>query len=672
MVELYAYQQDLLSRAETGLAAENSRVMVQLPTGGGKTRIAAALLANRLRENCKAAWLTHRKELAEQTCGVLDSVGVNAITDRQWTVGDEAPRLNNGVVILMAQTVGRRTKAGQIWGRYGSGDLLVVDEAHHAPASGWARAIEQWPGQVVGLTATPWRLERDEGFNHLFGEELYCGPQVSQLQAKGYLCEARVLMPQPGDIIRGGGIRAGEYTSKGIEQSNSNRPGVMTVGALRFWQDRASERPTIIYAVSTDHANNLTRVFNDAGIPAAVMLSGTPLEERAKVIESFENGTLQVLVNVAVANEGFDLPNASCVVLTRPTMSLALYLQMVGRGLRSKDDGGDCLILDLAGNAERHGLPEDDRRWSLFPRGINSGGNAPGVWCEKCGGVSPAASHYCKHCGVPLVRNCGRCGKWRAAKRWILADECDHNHDVVCDLCHLDAHVAANLPDNRDLRDSAVDPLLLELVDEVQRRLLTDDATRQIELTQLIAQRNREYASDNDLDHLFISHLSELRAEDRPDGPRAIAMRFNAWEVQRQEELERWSVELAELRSRTTVEDRVRRGCHEQLEQAGNRNFFEGLEVGEYHSKIEEIERERHKYFLLEKLRQEESEKGDWQSQWDALDILTKWRTKTDSNEDNQRARQLLQQRDQAMDRLLLTMKRQFERHWRAIWAESQ
>ena len=99
MVELYAYQQDLLSRAETGLAAENSRVMVQLPTGGGKTRIAAALLANRLRENCKAAWLTHRKELAKQTCGVLDSVGVNAITDRQWTVGDEAPRLNNGVVI---------------------------------------------------------------------------------------------------------------------------------------------------------------------------------------------------------------------------------------------------------------------------------------------------------------------------------------------------------------------------------------------------------------------------------------------------------------------------------------------------------------------------------------------------------------------------------------------
>ena len=262
-------------------------------------------------------------------------------------------------------------------------------------------------------------------------------------------------------------------------------------------------------------------------------------------------------------------------------MSLALYLQMVGRGLRRKDDGGDCLILDLAGNAERHGLPEDERHWSLLPRGSSLGGSAPGVWCEKCGGVSPAASHYCKICGFPLGRSCTRCGKWRAAKRWMLAEECNRNHDVVCDLCHLDAHVAANLPDNRELRDSAVDPLLSELVDEVQRQLLASDDTRQTELTQLIAQRDQENASENALDRLFNLHLSGLCAEDQPNGPRAIAMQYNAWEVQRREELERWSEELAKLRSITTTEDRVRGGCHEQLEQAGNRNFFEGLQVAE-------------------------------------------------------------------------------------------
>ena len=673
MVDLRPYQEDLLNRAEMGLAAPESRVMVQLPTGGGKTRIAAALLANRLRSNYKAVWLTHRKELAEQTCLRLDEVEVNAIVNRQWTVGREAPRLNNGVVILMAQTVGRRTNAGQIWGRYGSDDLLVIDEAHHATAAGWERAIKQWPGPVVGLTATPWRLERDKGFNHLF-RELYCGPQVRQLQAEHcrYLCEARVWRPPQEDIIHGGGIRAGEYTPTGIEQANSDR--VMTAGVLHYWREHASERQTIIYAVSTDHANNLTTVFNDAGIPAAVMLSGTLPEERAKAIESFKNRTLQVLVNVAVATEGFDLPDASCVVLTRPTMSLALYLQMVGRGMRRKDDGGDCLILDLAGNStdERHGLPEDDREWSLFPRGRRSGGNAPGVWCEKCGGVSPAASHFCKHCGEPLGKDCGRCGKWRATKRWMLANECNYQHDLVCDLCHLDAHIVANLPENRELRDSAIDSLLFELVDEVWRRLLADDDTRQKELTELIAQRTQENSDDADLNRLFDEYLSALPVEEQPSSSRTNAIMYNSWESQRREELDCWIKEIANLRAKAIFEDKVRRGCYEQLERAGNRNFFEGLKAGEYTAKIEEVTREKYRYFLLYRLYEEESERNPWQLQWKGLDIMAKWQAKTDSQEDNRLASQLLQQRDRVMDRRLLTMKRQFERHWGEIWADCQ
>ena len=98
------------------------------------------------------------------------------------------------------------------------------------------------------------------------------------------------------------------------------------------------------------------------------MLGETKDEERVRLIAGFKNGTLKVLVNVAVATEGFDLPDASCVVITRPTKSLTLYLQMVGRGLRPKEDRGNCLILDLAANSEIHGLPEEDRAWSLEPR----------------------------------------------------------------------------------------------------------------------------------------------------------------------------------------------------------------------------------------------------------------------------------------------------------------
>ena len=136
---------------------------------------------------------------------MLADAGVSAISLKTWQSGDDAPSVPNGVVILMAQTVGRRTSRMRIWGKYRSDDLLVIDEAHHATADGWERAIDQWPGRVIGLTATPWRLSVREGFDHLFSK-LHCGPQVSELQTDGWLCQARVLMPKPEEVIRGGAI----------------------------------------------------------------------------------------------------------------------------------------------------------------------------------------------------------------------------------------------------------------------------------------------------------------------------------------------------------------------------------------------------------------------------------------------------------------------------------
>ena len=189
--ELRDYQQELLGRAEAALESPKSRVMLQLPTGGGKTHIAGALLTRWLRDSRKAVWLTHRAELAEQTRRMLTDAGVSAINNLNWVVGDQAPYLANGAVILMAQTVGRRTSERPIWGRYTLDDLLIIDEAHHATATGWERAIDQWPGRVLGLTATPWRLSKTEGFNHLFGQ-LHCGPQVHELRSDGWLCTAQM------------------------------------------------------------------------------------------------------------------------------------------------------------------------------------------------------------------------------------------------------------------------------------------------------------------------------------------------------------------------------------------------------------------------------------------------------------------------------------------------
>ena len=588
MFQLRPYQEALLRDVRDGLAAEsNGRLMLQLPTGGGKTVIAGALLADWLRDGRKAVWLTHRKELAEQTQRMLTDAGVSAITNVNWTPGEDAPAWAGGAVILMAQTVGRRItrrEARQVWNRYSSDDLLVIDEAHHTgddpernATNGWVRAMHQWPGPVVGMTATPWRLLEKERFDHLFGQ-LICGPQTAELQALDTpaLCQAQVLIPPPDQQISGGNEfdPEGDYAIRGIERANRDRPDIMTAGALAFWRQYAEGRPTIAYAVSVDHAHNLADVFKAAGMPAAVILGDTNREERDKAIAGFRDGSIRVLVNVIVATEGFDLPDASCIIIARPTMSLALYLQMVGRGLRPKPDGGYCIILDLAANAVTHGLPEDYRDWSLEPRGTKRAGEAPVVICPLCETASHSASHNCRACSYSFGKDCERCGRWRAHKRWIYETECGDAHQMVCDLCHIDAHIQAHLPVAPPLdalvelyepEDEMTFPSDIEIDDDLANRLSAlfrelleserrsiagaDDARRE-ELRQLIEWRELVLADDEELDVMFEGYIVSLPEAERPATRVQKRRMFGEWEGNLQSELAGWQDELAQLESR--------------------------------------------------------------------------------------------------------------------------
>ena len=571
MIELRPYQENLLRQVQHGLAAEpRARLMLQLPTGGGKTVIAGALLGDWLQGGRKAVWLTHRKELAEQTRRMLTDAGVSAITNVNWTPGEDAPYMAGGAVILMAQTVGRRTARREVWNRYNANDLLVIDEAHHATAPGWERAMQQWPGPIVGMTATPWRLSQKEGFDHLF-DDLLCGPQTADLQAleKPALCQAQVFIPPPEQRIAGGAVdRTGDYTEAGIEQANRDRPDIMTAGALAFWQKHAADRPTIAYAVSVDHAHNLAAVFNEAGVPAAVILGDTSREDRDRAIAGFRDGSIKVLVNVIVATEGFDLPDASCIIIARPTMSLALYLQMVGRGLRPKPAGGDCILLDLAANAVTYGLPEDYREWSLEPRGTQKSGEAPVVVCPWCETASPAASHNCRGCGYAFGKDCDRCGRWRAHKRWLYETHCGDAHQRVCDLCHIDAHIQAHLPvtppldalvDLYDPEDEMTFPSDVEIDDDLANRLSAlfrelleaerqsivgaDDARRD-ELRRLIEERDAVLNDGDELIRQFDEYIASLSP--RPNRIRQLQM-YGDWEGTLKAELAIWREELSGL-----------------------------------------------------------------------------------------------------------------------------
>lgn len=575
-VKLRDYQRNLLSQAQTSLHPPHAKVMLQLPTGGGKTLLASALLADWMTGGGKAVWLTHRRELSDQTCNVLNDAGVRATNSLTWGTTDPAPARPGTVVILMAQTVAHRNRVEGIWQEYNEHDLLIIDEAHHATADGWQRSIKLWPGRVLGLTATPWRLSRNDGFNHLFNN-LILGPQVEELKSAGWVCEAPVLMPPKENMILGGKpAQNGEYNESGIDLANQDRPNVMTGGVLDFWQRHAAERQTIVYAVTVTHAQNLAAIFNKAGIPADTILGSTPLSERAKLIEQFKAGNLKVLVNVAVATEGFDLPDANCVVMARPTMSLALYLQMVGRGRRPKADGGDCLILDLAGNVETHGRPDDERGWSLEPRGQDGDDDAPVVRCPDCDSVSPAASRCCQNCQKPFGKFCGRCGAWRAWRRWAQEEYCGNKHDLVCDLCHIDAHKVAKLPIPAEvtngLKEAAkADPEISVLVESLQfagiqfalpltgdeaiRNLLEEERqlaeeerrTRIGRLQKAISEQEIGLSSEQGKHQLFSDYLESLPAEQRPQLVPAISALYQEWEQRQAGEL---ASQRGELRRR--------------------------------------------------------------------------------------------------------------------------
>ncbi len=465
----------------------------------------------------------------------------------------------NAVVILMAQTVSRRTASAEVWDSYKTQDLMIIDEAHHATAEGWARAMRQWPGPVLGMTATPWRLSQREGFDHLFGE-LISGPQVAELQSDGWLCNAYALSPPEDELVLGGQVDGtGEYSEPGIEEANRDND-IWTAGALTFWQKNGESRQTLVYAVSIRHARNLANVFNDAGIPAGVLVANTPESERAELISRFQRGELRILVNVAVATEGFDLPDASCVLITRPTMSLALYLQMVGRGLRPKPDSGDCIVLDMTDNSRRHGLPEDYREWTLTARGKLPPGMAPLIRCNKCETLSPAASHHCIYCGEPFGETCGRCGTWRAREQWNMKTMCGQDHELVCDLCHHDAHILANLPVTQELEALAyipdepnhsndIVPFLRNILDEERRRLYGTVDDRRDELHLAVRQLESDLANEMAMYRRFQQYIESLPDEQRPSSMPQLQTAYTKWENNRKAELENLKTELATLQA---------------------------------------------------------------------------------------------------------------------------
>ncbi len=351
-IKLRDYQQSLCSRIFAALPTDR-RIMAQLPTGGGKTICFSYVIAEFVKKRAKVLVLAHRRELLDQAAGKLALMTGQPLG--MVKAGIE-PDYSAPIQVASVQSViNRLDKLPRI-------DLIVVDEAHHSTAQTYLKILEAFPKAfVLGLTATPVRTD-GKGFEHLFNN-LVCGPSVKQLMAAGHLCNYRLFADANPMTTKGVGKQGGDYSVSDLARANDAIE--LSGNLVQSYRQYADGKKNIVFALNVEHSKAIVQRYQFEGIPAAHLDGSSSDTERTNTLDAFRAGDIQVLSNVGLFGEGFDLPSIEAVQIARPTQSLALHLQMLGRALRPADGKPHATIIDHTGNWWNHGLPDEDRDWSL-------------------------------------------------------------------------------------------------------------------------------------------------------------------------------------------------------------------------------------------------------------------------------------------------------------------
>lgn len=389
-VQLREYQNDIVAETRSKISSCRS-VLIQSPTGSGKTLLTAFMLGNAAKKNNVCWFLVHRRELIKQSVETFNAVGI----DHGVVAPNFLMQPEKRVQIASVQTVARRHA------RLPRPNLIVWDEAHHVAAKSWSVIHDLFSASYhIGLTATPERLDGTglgKWFNHLVH-----GPAVTWLIENGFLSPYKLYAPPSGIVTKGLHTRMGDFVKSELV-SAVDKPTI-TGDAIKHYMTHAAGRRAVVFCVSIEHSKHVVEQFRNAGIVAAHVDGETPTDERDDAIRRFRNGDIRVLSNVELFGEGFDLPAIECAILLRPTQSLGLYLQQVGRALRPFPGKQFAIILDHAGNCQRHGLPDDVRAWSLSGsenrKKRDEDAGPPVRICKKCFAAQPAGALICKVCGT--------------------------------------------------------------------------------------------------------------------------------------------------------------------------------------------------------------------------------------------------------------------------------
>lgn len=340
MIILRDYQQSAINGIRSAIREGHKKVMLMIPTGGGKTRIAAAIIESALAKGKKVLFVADLRTLVDQSAIEFGKLGI----DGSVVMADD-PRYApwKGLQVCSAQTLMRRTQP--------DADLVIIDEAH-THYEYLTELMKVWSlVPFIGLSASP--FTRGLG-NHY--TKLVQGPTTSELMDMGYLLKPICYGPPTIDTSKLR-MNGNDYDQKQL--GDAVKAPQITADIVNTYLDKGEGRKFILFPVNVAHSKDMVNAFNLAGVPCAHIDAHTPDEERQVYYEQLNTGELVGLSSVGVLSKGFDETSVSCVILGFATKSLMKYIQTVGRGLRAHEGQDNCIVLDHGGNVERLGFPDD-------------------------------------------------------------------------------------------------------------------------------------------------------------------------------------------------------------------------------------------------------------------------------------------------------------------------
>lgn len=388
---LRPYQLQAVAGIRNAFGQRQRSVLFVLPTGGGKTTIFSHITEQAAARGNRVCILVHRQELLRQASASLERMGV----PHGLVAANRSMDLSQMVQVASVQTLARRLhRFPREYFR-----LLVVDEAHHSNAGTWARVLEHFHrSRVLGVTATPCRTD-GRGLGEWYSAMVQ-GPSAQWLTENGYLAPAKVLAP-PGFQVQGLRRRMGDFDM--TQAGELLQAGQAMGDCLSHYRQHLNGQTAIAFCCSVAHAEAVAELFNRHGVAAASIDGTMDSATREQLLADLGAGRLKVLTSCALIGEGVDVPSVAGCILLRPTASVSLHLQMIGRCLRPQA-GKRAVILDHVGNVLRLGHHLEDREWTLEGTSKKDREAAPSVKvCPACFAAMPSGKPKCPDCGHQFV-----------------------------------------------------------------------------------------------------------------------------------------------------------------------------------------------------------------------------------------------------------------------------